>query len=339
MIEATLGRLAAGENLSLEEMQATLQLVMQGKCTPGEIGLLLTGLRLKGETPDELAGAALAMREFMTPIPSTHEVFIDTCGTGGGGKGTFNISTAAAIVTAAAGLPVAKHGNRKITSKTGSADALEALGVNVEAGMETVAGCLNELGICFCYAPLHHQSMRHVAEVRRKLGVPTIFNMLGPLANPAGAPFQVLGVPRPETADLIANALTRLNVRKAVVVTGSDGLGEVTLAGPTQVILIAGTSRSELTWEPADFGLAAQSLDELAAEDPQESAACIRQVLAGEPGPARDIVVLNAAAALWTAGSDAARPLSEYAQQAAAAIDSGQANDLLQRLAARTHAA
>src|SRR5262245_43141872 len=235
MLAPTLGRLAAGENLSLDEMSAAIDAVMEGRCAAEQIGLLLTGLRLKGETVEEVAGAALAMRRHMTPIRSSREGIVDTCGTGGDRSATFNISTAAALVTAAAGVPVAKHGNRRVTSRTGSADVLQQLGVNIEASVGVVEKCLDELGICFCFAPLLHPAMKQVAEVRRQLGVPTIFNLLGPLTNPASAPFQVIGVGRPELRALLAEALDMLGTRRAIVVRGDDGLDEVTLAGPTQV--------------------------------------------------------------------------------------------------------
>lgn len=334
MIEPTLGRLAAGEDLTAEETAAALTAIMQGQCSEGEIGLLLTGLRLKGETAEELFGAARAMRQAMTPIRSRRTGLVDTCGTGGDGSGTFNISTAAALVAAAAGVPVAKHGNRRASSRTGSADVLAALGVNIDADLPTVEACLDELGLCFCFAPLLHPSMKHVAAVRRKLGVPTIFNLLGPLANPAGAQYQVIGVARPDAQDLLAEALLRLGTKRALVVRGLDGLDEVTVSGPTRLIEAADGACRELVWQPADFGLREAPLDALQAESPEASAAIIRSVLAGQRGPARDVTVLNAAAALWV--SRAAPTPQQAAAAAEAAIDSGKAADLLQALARRT---
>ena len=330
-----LGLLAAGENLSREQMTAAVDGIMRGQVAEGEIALFLTALRAKGETVDEVAGAAAALRRHMTSIPTNRTGVIDTCGTGGDGSGTFNISTAAALVTAAAGVPVAKHGNRSYTSKTGSADVLAALGVNIEAGVPLVAECLDELGICFCFAPLLHPSMKHVAAVRKKLGVPTIFNLLGPLSNPAGAPFQLLGVGKENLHRLLAEALALLGTERAVVVRGEDGLDEVTLAGPTQVIEVRGDTLREFSWTPADFGLSPQPLSGLQVGSPAESAAVIRLILAGEHGPARDIVVLNAAAALWTAGHSATLP--QAANAAAAAIDSGAAGRLLADLAKKTN--
>ncbi|HXT59334.1 MAG TPA: anthranilate phosphoribosyltransferase, partial [Pirellulales bacterium] len=296
MIERTLGRLAAGENLSLDETAAAIDDIMQGHWSEGQIALLLNGLRLKGETVDEIAGAALAMRRHMTPIASRREGVIDTCGTGGNSSGAFNISTTAALVAAAAGAPVAKHGNRKVTSNSGSADVLAQLGVNLDANVECVAACLDELGVCFCFAPLLHAAMKHVAPVRQKLGVRTIFNLLGPLTNPAGAPFQLLGVGRDELRPLLAAVLARLGTRRAAVVRGADGLGEVTLAGETRVTEVRDGELREFVWTPADFGLERASLESIEVAGPEQSAALVREVLAGRSGAARDIVLMNAAA-------------------------------------------
>ncbi|HUE69419.1 MAG TPA: anthranilate phosphoribosyltransferase [Pirellulaceae bacterium] len=330
-----LGRVSAGQDLSLADMADVIDHVMRGQCAENQIALLLTALRAKGESVDEIAGAAQAMRRHMTPIRHSRKGVVDTCGTGGDGSGTFNISTAAAIVTAAAGVPVAKHGNRSITSKSGSADVLAELGINVEAPVPVVERCLEELGICFCFAPHLHPSMKHVGPIRKQLGFPTIFNLLGPLCNPASAPFQVLGVGRPEHKERIAAALARLGIEHAVVVSGEDGLDEVTLGGTTQAIEIRGHDTSPLSWQPEDFGLTPAGRETMLITGPQESAAIIRRVLSGERGPCRDIVILNAAAALWTAGREPS-PVA-CAQLAAAAIDSGQAADLLARWAAASH--
>lgn len=335
MIDEILGRASAGENLRQEEAAEAIDLVMQGRVPEPQIGLLLTALHHKGETEDEVAGAAAAMRRHMTPIRCDHETLVDTCGTGGDGSGTFNISTAAALVAAASGVAVAKHGNRRITSKSGSADVLVELGVNVDAGVPTVERCLNELSIGFCFAPLLHQAMKHVAKVRRQLGFPTIFNLLGPLTNPASAPFQVLGVGKPALRPLLAKALGQLGTRKSVVVCGQDGLDEVTLNGPTDVSVVAQGTVEEQQWTPDDFGLEPAELDALQAEGPAASAAIIRQVLDGQPGPARDIVVLNAAAALWVAGVEATR--DACANRAAAALDDGAARHLLRQLGELSH--
>ncbi len=335
LIEETLGRVAGGEDLSMDDMSRAIEAVMLGLCADAEIGLLLSGLHLKGETVAEIAGAAAAMRRQMTPIRTTREGVIDTCGTGGDGSATFNISTAAALVTAAAGVPVAKHGNRRVTSTCGSADVLSALGVNIEASVPLVEACLDELGICFCFAPLLHGAMSRVAHVRQQLGTPTIFNLLGPLSNPAGAPFQLLGVGRPEMRTTMAEALGLLGTKRAVVVSGEDGLDEVTLDGITYVTEIRGGRLHEFTWHPRDFGLEAGGLHDLRVSGPADSARMIRSVLSGERGSHRDIVVLNAAAAIWTAG--AADDPHAAAHRATTAIDSGAASALLARLAARTN--
>jgi anthranilate phosphoribosyltransferase len=324
-------RVRNGENLSVDEMASVIDTIMQGQSSDDEISAVLLALREKGETVQEVAGAAKAMRQHMTPIRTTHREFIDTCGTGGDSSGTFNISTAAALVTAAAGVPVAKHGNRSITSRSGSADVLAALGVNIEAGVATVERCLNQVGICFCFAPLLHASMRHVAPVRKRLGVPTIFNMLGPLCNPASAPYQLLGVGKPHLRTLLSPALQLLGCRKAVVVCGADGLDEVTLAAATNATEVTPETIREFVWHPAQFGVATSDLAPLRVDGPEASAAVIRDVLEGVPGPARDIVVINAAAALWTVGRDDS--LQRCAEMSAEAIDSGAARRTLAALA------
>lgn len=344
MFNAILGRVTGGENLSMDEMAEAIDAVMRGTIEEARVALLLTALRTKGETVDELAGAARAMRNHMTPVRTTRTDVLDTCGTGGDASHTFNISTAAAIVAAAAGACVAKHGNRSITSRSGSADVLTELGINIEADVAVVEACLEEAGICFCFAPRLHPAMKHVAPVRRKLGVPTIFNLLGPLCNPASARRQLLGSGRRETARQIAAALARLGSERAIVVTGSDGLDEVTLAGSTHVIEVGpnhATSKSgaaelrEWTWTPADFGLAAADVESLRVDGPQQSAAVIRDVLSGASGAARDVVVANAAAALWVAGK--AESLAVAARQAGAALESGTAAATLSRWAEVSH--
>ena len=256
MIETILKQVEAGSHLSMEEMAEALVAVMEGRCSEEDITRLLLGLSKKGETVAEVAGAATAMRRHATPIRTQRTGLLDTCGTGGDGSCTFNISTSAALVVAAAGVPVAKHGNRGITSRSGSADVLAALGVNVQADVAQVEACLDELGICFCFAPLLHKAMQHVAPIRKKLGVPTLFNILGPLANPAGAPYQLLGVGRSELRPLLSEALAMLGAERAVVVHGEDGLDEVTLAGATHVTEACSGKLRHFTWVPADFGLA-----------------------------------------------------------------------------------
>jgi len=335
VITSYLGRVAAGQNLSQEEMTEVIDQLLRGEVPEGEIAVLLTGLRAKGETADEIAGAARAMRRHMTPIKSTRTNLIDTCGTGGIGSELFNISTAAAIACAAAGVPVAKHGNRSITSKSGSADVLAALGVNVEAPVPVIERCLDELGICFCFAPAMHPAMKHVAPIRKKLGFATIFNLLGPLCNPAGATRQLLGVGKRELHPTMADVLSLLGTERAIVVHGTDCLGEVSLSAPTEVIEVTPSGQRAFTWQPEDFGLARADQTALRVSNPAQSADLIRRILAGELGPPRDVVVLNAAAALWTAGFDDS-PLV-CAEKAAEAIDEGEALRLLERWASLSH--
>lgn len=329
--QSVIGHASGGFDFEMDEMADVIGSIMEGKWTDDEIALLLNALRLKGETVAEVAGAALAMRRHMTPVRTRRTEVIDTCGTGGDASGTFNISTAAALVTAASGVAVAKHGNRSITSKTGSADVLAELGINIEAPVAVVEKCLDEVGICFCFAPQLHPSMRHVATARRKLGVPSIFNLLGPLCNPASAPYQLLGVGKPHLRELLAEALKMLGAQRAVVVTGADGLDEVTLGGATHVSDVRGGQVETRTWHPGDFGMRPSGREAMIVDGPAASARVIRDVLNGVAGPSRDIVVINAAAALWVAGTRPA--LAACAEQAAAAIDSGAAKDLLARWA------
>ncbi|HMC10550.1 MAG TPA: anthranilate phosphoribosyltransferase, partial [Pirellulaceae bacterium] len=303
--------------------------LLQGTVPENEIAVLLTALRAKGETVEEIAGAARAMRRHMTQIRTTRTNLIDTCGTGGVGSDLFNISTAAAIVVAAAGVPVAKHGNRSVTSKSGSSDVLAALGVNIEAPVEVVERCLDELGICFCFAPKLHPAMKHVVAVRKKLGFATIFNLLGPLCNPAGARRQLLGVGKRELHQTMAEVLAKLGTEHAVVVHGTDGLGEVSLSAPTEVFAVTGGELKTFAWQPEDFGLSIAAKEALRIADATASASLIRRILAGEHGPPRDVVVLNAAAALWTASIDSSPRIC--AERAAAAVDSGEAQRLLER--------
>ena len=330
-------RAEAGQHFSMEEMASVIGQMMEGRVAEEAVARLLTALHRQGETTAELAGAALAMRRHMTRIRHRYTVLLDVVGTGGDGAGTFNISTAAALVTAAAGVPVAKHGNRRATSRTGSADVLAELGVNIEADLACVEACLEELGLCFCFAPLCHRAMQHVAPVRRRLAHPTIFNLLGPLANPAGAGYQLIGVGRPELRPMLAEAVQLLGTQRTLVVHGADGLDEVSLSGPTWVSEIrSGQPAQDYLWTPADFGLEPVRPEELLVDSPRESAQRIRDILAGRPGGARDVVLANAAAALWCAGVVASLP--EGVGRAAQAIDDGKAQTLLHQLVQRTHA-
>ncbi len=336
MIEPTVELVEAGQDLSMQQMADTMGQIMQGRCPEQHIARLLVALHEKGETVSEVAGAAAAMRQHMTPIRTDRTGLLDTCGTGGDGARTFNISTMAALITAAAGVPVAKHGNRGITSRSGSADVLAALGVNIEADVPQIEACLEELGICFCFAPLLHQAMKHVGPVRKKLGIPTIFNILGPLVNPAGAEFQLLGVGRDPLRAVLAEALAMLGTRRTLVVHGADGLDEVSLGDTTHVTEATESGLREFTWTAEDFGLPPAGRETMLIEGPEESATMIREILDGKVGPPRDIVVLNAAAALWTAGRNESP--KACAHLAAEAIDSGAAKDLLSRLAEQSWA-
>ncbi len=333
-IKTAIDHVESGRHLSMEQMETVMDRIMEGRCDESQIARLLSGLHIKGETVAEVAGAAAAMRRQMTPIRSRRAGLLDTCGTGGDGSKTFNISTAAALVAGAAGVPVAKHGNRGITSRSGSADALAALGVNIEADVACVEACLDELGICFCFAPLLHKAMKHVAPVRKKLGTPTIFNILGPLVNPAAAPFQLLGVGHSALQPLMAQALLLLGTRRTVVVHGADGMDEVSLSGPTHVIEACNGTIKHFDWTPEDFGLKPTGMESMLVSGPEQSAAIIREILDNRPGPPRDIVIANAAAALWTAGRDPSP--RNCAQLAAETLASGAAREILDRLIERT---
>lgn len=335
-LTAWIHHLQAGEHLPRAEIRAAFDRIMQGQESEEELAAFLAALHAKGETADEIAGAAEAMRAHMTRLPTSREVVVDTCGTGGTGSDIFNVSTAAAIVTAASGVAVAKHGNRSVTSKSGSSDVLSQLGVNLQAPVAVMARSLEELGICFCFAPQFHPAMKHVAGARKRLGTQTIFNLLGPLCNPAGARHQVMGVGRTELRPLMASALQQLGAARGVIV-GSDGCGELSLAGTTDVIEIRGNESSATTWSPADFGLRPAGFETMKIDGPGASAALIRRIFAGEAGPPRDIVVMNAAAAIWIATPGIS--LLEAAARAQDAIDQGDASGLLTRWAELTQAA
>lgn len=335
MIAESTKVIKSGQSLDREQMTKVVDEIMRGDCSDKQIEALLVALHEKGETVEELAGAASALRMHMNPIETRRENVVDTCGTGGGKSGTFNISTAAAIVAAAAGGSVAKHGNRKSTSKSGSADVLTELGVNIECSVETVEKCLNQLGLCFCFAPLFHPSVKHVMNVRRKLSHPTIFNLIGPLCNPANAPFQVLGAGREETRIMLAEALSLLGTTRSIVVHSRDGLGEISISDSTDVSEVQGKYITEGTLGPSDFGIQQGSLAMLSATDPAESAEKIERVLAGHSGPTRDVVVANASAALWVSGL--CDGLETGAERAAKAIDNGQAAEMLKELVELTN--
>jgi anthranilate phosphoribosyltransferase len=299
-----LDRLISGLDLESGQVADWLEAVVAGRCGDAEAAAILAGLCVKGESGAEIAAAAGVLRRHMRPLDTAGREVLDTCGTGGDGAGTFNISTAAALVAAGAGVPVVKHGNRAVSSRSGSADVLAALGLPVEAGPQWAADCLRRCGFAFCLAPQYHPALSRVSSLRRRLGVRTLFNLLGPLLNPAGAAWQLLGVGRAALLEPMADALARLGVRRALVVYSGDGLDEVSLSGPTAVRSVEAGRITASEWGPGDFGLAACRPDELAADGPDASAAAIRGVLdpSVPEGGARRVVLANAAAALLAAG-------------------------------------
>jgi anthranilate phosphoribosyltransferase len=326
----------AGDTVPRPVTEAAFSAIMDGECSETDIASFLTALRVRGEAFEEIAGAAHVMRARVTRIPCQSTNLLDTCGTGGDELHTYNISTATAFVAAGAGVSVAKHGNRSVSSSSGSADVLETLGVNLQLSPEQVGGCVDEIGLGFCFAPLLHSAMKHVVPVRKALKFRTIFNLLGPLTNPAGAQFQLLGSNRIAFAEKLAAGLAELGCERAFVVCGNDELDEVSLWGETTVFDVTGSVVERTSWTAADFGLDECSVDELKVSSPGESAAKIQSVLNGETGPARDIVVANAAAGLLAAGQ-ASSPL-EGARLAQAAIDDGKARNVLDRLIEKTTA-
>jgi anthranilate phosphoribosyltransferase len=329
----TLADLLERRDLDSERTIGVMRGVLLGALGEAEVAALLVALRMKGETADELAAAATVVRELMVPLETGREGVLDTCGTGGDGCRTFNISTATALVAAAAGVPVVKHGNRAVSSRTGSADVLEALGVEVHDDVAACRRALDRSGMAFCLAPNFHPAMRHVGAVRQRLGVRTIFNAVGPLANPARAPYQLLGVGQPEWLDRMAQALAQLEIRRAFLVCGRDGLDEVTLTAATMVREVQRQVVSAHEWTAADFGLEPCSLDDLRVTSPEESAAVIRSVLTGKEGPALRVVLANAAAALLAA--ERVGSLTEGVGLARQAVRTGRAARVLERLACR----
>jgi anthranilate phosphoribosyltransferase len=326
-----LPRLMRGEHLSRSEASQLLDWFLNSNATDGQIAAALIALKLKGETVDELAGFAEGMRARAVRIKSQHEIFIDTAGTGSSCAKTFNVSTAAAIVIAGAGLPVAKHGNRAASSMCGSADVLTALGVNISVAPEVSEACLNELGICFMFAPMYHSATARVAAIRRELGVQTTFNLLGPLTNPAGAPRQIIGVSDRQKVEPMARALSWLGTERAWVVHGADGLDEITIAEKTLVAEAANGTVRTFEVLPEDFGIERSTLDHLSGGDAETNAKIIRDVVEGNRhDAARLLVLVNAAAALHVGGS--ATDLKEGMQLAAQSIDDGRALEKLNEL-------
>jgi anthranilate phosphoribosyltransferase len=329
VVSRAIDAVCRGDHLTADHAAAVLAEIMAGRTDPVQTGAFLIALRAKGETVPELVGLARTMRGLAVPVSAARTGLVDTAGTGGG-PSTFNVSTTAALVAAGAGCAIAKHGNRSNTSRCGSADLLEALGVSIDLGPEAVARCIDEVGFGFMFAPRHHAAMAHVVPVRKELGVRTIFNFLGPLTNPAGAERQLLGVSDRHYQESIAEALVGLGSVRAAVVAAEDGVDELSISARTRVIEVSDGSTSEWFVEPGAFGLVEADLGEVAGGTPEENAAASRAVLEGEGGPRRDLVLLNAGAAIYVGGL--AADLGEGVAKAAAAIDSGAARQVLDRL-------
>lgn len=331
MITEAIQQLLEGRDIGRDTARAVMQQIMEGEATDAQIGAYLIALRLKGETADEIAGSAELMRQKATPVKTSRQPLVDTCGTGGDGSGTFNISTAVAFVVAGAGLAVAKHGNRSISSQCGSADVLKELGVDIAIGPDRVGRCIDEAGIGFLFAPALHGAMKHAIGPRREIGVRTVFNALGPLTNPAGAGRQLIGVYAPGLTEALARVLGTLGSQRAFVVHGSDGLDEITLTGPSRVSRLdedGAVSTFELA--PEDLGLQRCQAADLKGGDPARNAALLIEVLDGAAGPRRDVVLLNAAAAIVAGGLE--DELAGGLERARQALDSGRARQALEDL-------
>ncbi len=329
-IKEAISRIVDREDLSRADMESVMRQIMTGGATPIQIGGFLAGLRAKGETVEEIAAAATVMRELAVRVSVKKDHLVDTCGTGGDGKGLFNVSTAAAFVVAAAGGRVAKHGNRAMSGNSGSADVLEAMGVKLDLPPERIAKCIDEVGLGFLYAPAHHSATRYAAAPRKELGTRTLFNLLGPLTNPAEAPNQLLGVFAQRWVEPLAKVLRMLGSEHVLVVHSYDGLDEISVAGPTWVSELQHGQIRSYTVRPGDYGIAPQSLGGLHVQSAQESLACIRQALAGQPGAAFDMVALNAAAGIYAAGLSST--LVEGVEQARQVMRNGEAEQRLKRL-------
>ncbi|MCZ6797225.1 MAG: anthranilate phosphoribosyltransferase [Gammaproteobacteria bacterium] len=334
-IQTAIKTVIAGQDLSRQEMTEVMQQIMTGECTPAQIGGFLVGLRMKGESVDEISAAATVMRELSTRVSVGLEFLVDTCGTGGDASGSFNISTASAIVAAAAGAKVAKHGNRSVSSKSGSADVLEAAGVNLDIDPQAVGACIESVGVGFMFAQKHHSAMRHAIGPRKEMAVRTIFNLLGPLTNPAGAPNQVIGVFADELVEPIAQVLKQLGSHHVMVVHAEDGMDEISISSKTRVAELKHGEVSSYTISPVDFGIEMAALDELKVDGVEQSLAMIQSVLANTPGPALDIVCLNAGAAIYVSG--VADSLEAGVEKARTAIGDGKASAVLAQLVAKSN--
>lgn len=329
MIQEAIQAVVEGRNLTSDQAAAAMDEIMSGEATPSQFGALVTALRMKGETVDEIAGMARVMREKSLHVPAAGKL-VDTAGTGGDNSGSFNISTTAAFVVAGAGEKVAKHGNRSMSGSTGSADVLEALGVKIDLSPESVGRCIDEVGFGFMFAQGFHPSMRFAAGPRREIGIRTVFNILGPLTNPANASRQLIGVADPSVAERMALVLGQLGSEKALVVHGSDGMDEMTITGPSTVWQLENGEVSSYEFSPEELGFSLSDADSIRADGPEDSARIARAVLSGDSGPARLVVLLNAAAALVAAG--AAATLSAAIHVAASSIDRGEAMERLNAL-------
>ncbi|MFB5675569.1 anthranilate phosphoribosyltransferase [Paenibacillus terreus] len=330
LIQAGLNQVLQGADLSRSEARAIMERIMTGEATPAQIGGLLAALRMKGETVDEITGFAEAMRSYAGKIGVSGEQLLDTCGTGGSGIHKFNISTVSAIIAAAESVRVAKHGNRSASGRAGSADVLEALGVNIHLTGEQARHCLDRIGICFLFAQVYHPSMKYAAAPRRELGVRTVFNMLGPLTNPAGADRQLLGIYDNSKTEVIASVLNQLGSKRALVVSSAEGLDEISISGPTTVSELKDGKVTTYEITPSDLGLRSHSLEDVLGGDASDNAGIIRRILNGEKGPYREVVLANAGACIYVAGR--ASSLQEGVHRAAKAVDSGRALEKLDQL-------
>ncbi|RUS48285.1 anthranilate phosphoribosyltransferase [Cohnella sp. AR92] len=329
-----IGAVASGQHLTVDQARAVMRLIMSGEATPSQISGMLIALRMKGETVDEITGFAEAMRSFAGQVKTENRDLLDTCGTGGSGIHKFNISTTSAVIAAAAGARVAKHGNRAMSGKSGSADVLEALGVNISLTAEQASDCLDRTGICFMFAQLYHPALKHAAVPRKELGVRTVFNLLGPLANPANADRQMMGLYDRSRTETVANVLGRLGLKRALVVGSHDGLDEISISAPTRVSELKNGAVTTYDIAPEDLGLRTLPLGEVQGGSAAENAAIIQRVLGGERSAYRDIVLANAGACLYVA--DRTESLREGVEMAARTIDSGKALDKLKQWIATT---
>jgi len=334
-IQTAIKTVISGQNLGKQDMTDVMQQIMTGECTPAQIGGFLVGLRMKGESVEEISAAATVMRELSTRVTVDAKYLVDTCGTGGDASGSFNISTASAIVAAAAGARVAKHGNRSVSSKSGSADVLEAAGVNLDIDPQQVGACIEEVGVGFMFAQKHHSAMRHAIGPRKEMAVRTIFNVLGPLTNPAGAPNQVIGVFGGDLVEPLAHVLKQLGSRHVMVVHAEDGMDEISISTKTSVAELKDGEISSYSISPGDFGIEVADSSALRVDGVEQSLAMIQSVLANNTGPALDIVVMNAGAAIYVSG--VASSLEEGMQKARTAIAEGKASTVLTNLVAKTN--